>query len=75
MRRVDFIDLKRNELVLSLFQIGESGRSNVELEKVIALMKKRIDHLQADNQTLKSDLDRQRATVNRRIFYLIIFKP
>jgi hypothetical protein len=75
MRRVDFIDLKRNELVLSLFQIGESGRSNVELEKVIALMKKRIDHLHADNQTLKSDLDRQRATVNRRIFYLIIFKP
>jgi hypothetical protein len=28
-------------------------------------MKKRIDHLQAENQTLKSDVDRQRATVNK----------
>ena len=37
----------------------------MELEKIIALMKKRIDHLQADNQSLKGDLDRQRATVNR----------
>jgi hypothetical protein len=27
-------------------------------------MKKRIDHLQAENQTFKSDLERQRATVN-----------
>ncbi|CAF3018001.1 unnamed protein product [Rotaria sp. Silwood2] len=51
-------------------RIGESGRSTYELEKMIALMKKRIDHLQAENQTLKSDLDRQRATndSNRAFF-------
>ncbi|CAF3440860.1 unnamed protein product [Rotaria sp. Silwood1] len=51
-------------------RIGESGRSTVELEKIIALMKKKIDHLQAENQTLKSDLDRQRATndSNRAFF-------
>jgi len=30
-------------------------------------MKKRIDNLQAENQTLKTDLDRHRATVNKRI--------
>ncbi|CAF4048960.1 unnamed protein product, partial [Rotaria sordida] len=51
-------------------RIGESGRSSVELEKIIALMKKKIDHVQAENQTLKSDLDRQRATndSNRAFF-------
>ncbi|CAF1054482.1 unnamed protein product [Rotaria sordida] len=51
-------------------RIGESGRSSVELEKIIALMKKKIDHLQAENQTFKSDLDRQRATndSNRAFF-------
>ncbi|CAF3484271.1 unnamed protein product [Rotaria socialis] len=51
-------------------RIGDSGRSTYELEKMIALMKKRVDQLQAENQTLKSDLDRQRTTIdtNRAFF-------
>lgn len=35
----------------------------MELEKIIAMMKKRIDALQGENQNLKSDLDRQRIEV------------
>ncbi|CAF1295830.1 unnamed protein product, partial [Adineta ricciae] len=51
-------------------RIGESGRSTLQLEKTIALMKKHIDALQLENQSLKSDLDRQRATndSNRAFF-------
>ncbi|CAF5112215.1 unnamed protein product, partial [Rotaria magnacalcarata] len=51
-------------------RIGDSGRSTYELEKMIALMKKRVDQLQAENQTLRSDLDRQRTTIdtNRAFF-------
>lgn len=45
-------------------KIGDSGRSTVELEKIIAVMKKRIDNLQAENQILKTDFDRQRTTVS-----------
>ena len=36
-------------------------------------MKKRIDQLQAENQTYKSDLDRQRATVFKSPFFLFKF--
>jgi len=68
MRRVDkkkFIFRKKNKNFI-FSKIGESGRSTVELEKIIALMKKRIDNLQVENQTLKTDLDQHRATVNKK---------
>lgn len=66
MRRVTIVSLCQTSIdMFCLLQIGESGRSTVELEKIIALMKKRIDHLQAENQTMKGDLDRQRATVSQ----------
>jgi hypothetical protein len=35
-------------------------------------MKKRVDQLQAENQTLKSDLDRQRATVIKTMLFINI---
>jgi len=35
-------------------------------------MKKKIDHLQLENQTLKSDLDRQRATVIKTMRFINI---
>ncbi|CAF0798448.1 unnamed protein product [Didymodactylos carnosus] len=41
-------------------RIGESGRSTVELEKIIALMKKKIDQIQAENQNLRLDNERHR---------------
>ena len=38
-------------------------------------MKKRIDQLQAENQTMKSELDRQRATVSQSSSLLVIHTP
>lgn len=67
MRRVKKFNSFRNfsttKIIRFFIKIGESGRSTVELEKIIALMKKRVDNLQMENQRLKGDLDQQRVTV------------
>ena len=41
---------------LTLSKIGESGKSNKELEKTIALMKKVIMKLQTENESLKNKI-------------------
>ncbi|CAF0721783.1 unnamed protein product [Adineta steineri] len=63
-------DSPRSSSSGNMRRIGDSGRSTVELEKIIALMKKKIDHLQSENQILKSDVDRQRiANDSNRAFF------
>ena len=41
------------QLILFSPQIGESGKSQKELEKTIALLKKVIERAQAENEALK----------------------